>query len=108
MSTLATPGSISHIRVGADGSEWVEGTTFRVTDVVLDHLAYGWSPEEIHFQHYGQLTMAQIHAALACYYDHQERMDAEIARRLQEARQLRAQSGESPFRRRMLAEGKLA
>jgi uncharacterized protein (DUF433 family) len=108
MSASVTPHSVNHIRVDTDGSEWIDGSTFRVTEIVLDHLAYGWSPEEICFQHYGQLTMAQIHAALAYYYDHQERIDAEIARRLEEIRQMRAEGGESPFRRRMRAEGKPA
>jgi uncharacterized protein (DUF433 family) len=36
----------------------------------LDHLAYGWSPEEMHYQH-PPLSLAQIHAALAYYFDHQ-------------------------------------
>ena len=67
MSTLTAPAS--HIRVDDKGGEWIAGTTFRVTDVVLGHLAHGWSPEEIHFQH-PQLSMGQIHSALAYYCDH--------------------------------------
>ena len=39
----------------------------KVTEVVLDKIAYGWSPEEIHFQH-PHLSLAQIHAALTYYY----------------------------------------
>jgi uncharacterized protein (DUF433 family) len=108
MCALAAPRSIDHIRVDAEGSAWIEGTGFRVTQIVLDHLTYGWSPEEIHFQHYGQLTMAQVHAALAYYYDNQQRIDEEVSRRLEEVRGMRSQSGDSPFRQRMRAEGKLA
>jgi hypothetical protein len=40
---------------------------------VLDKLAYGWSPEEIHFQH-PALSLAQIHAALSYYYENLPRM----------------------------------
>ncbi len=34
--------------------------------------------EEIHFQH-PHLSLAQIHAALSFYYDHQRQFDAQIA-----------------------------
>jgi len=36
------------------------------------------SPEEIHAPH-PHLSLAQIHAALGCYYDHREELDAEAA-----------------------------
>ncbi len=38
----------------------IAGTRVKVIELVLDHLAYGWSPEELHFQH-PHLTMGQIH-----------------------------------------------
>jgi uncharacterized protein (DUF433 family) len=62
-----------------------------VIEVVLDHLAYGWSPEEIHFQH-THLSLAQIHAALSYYHDHQTELDAEIQRQLAEAEALKNQA----------------
>jgi Protein of unknown function (DUF433) len=49
-----------------------------VVEVVLDHIAHGWSMEEIHFQH-PHLSLAQIHAAFVYYYEHQAEMDALIA-----------------------------
>ncbi len=36
----------------------IAGTTLKVVELVLDHLAYGWSPEELHFQH-PYLTMGR-------------------------------------------------
>jgi len=39
---------------------------------VLDKIAYGWSPEEIQYQH-PQLTLGQVYSALAYYADRQER-----------------------------------
>ena len=67
-----------HIRLDAQGVAWIDDANVKVIAVVLDRLAYGWSPEEIHFQH-PHLSLAQIHAALAHYYDHQAALDAEIA-----------------------------
>jgi len=69
--------------------------------VALDKIAHGWSPEEIHFQH-SHLSLAQIHSALAYYYDHQEDIDSEIERRRREVEELAAQD-ESPLRRKLLA-----
>jgi uncharacterized protein (DUF433 family) len=39
--------------------------------LVVEQQAYGWSPEELHFQH-PYLTSGQIHSAPACYWDHRE------------------------------------
>ena len=72
-----------------------------VIEVALDHVTHGWSPEEIYFQHYGHLSLAQIHAALSYYYDHQPEFDAEVRRQVAEVRPLRAQAGDSPGRRRL-------
>lgn len=59
----------------------IAGTSMKVIELVLDSQAYGWSPEELHFQH-PQLTLGQIHSALAYYWDHQEELDADAERRL--------------------------
>jgi hypothetical protein len=79
----------------------------KVIEVALDMIAHGWSPEEIHFQH-AHLSLAQIHAALAYYYDHKTEMDAQIERSAQEVKRLRAEVGESPVRKRLREMGKLA
>lgn len=59
----------------------IAGTNMKVVELVLDHLAYGWSPEELHFQH-PTLSMGQIHSALAYYWDHKADFDQDIERRL--------------------------
>lgn len=89
-----------HIRVDEGGRAWIDATRVKVVEVVLDHLAYGWSADEIHEQH-PHLSLAQIHAALAYYYDHQEDMDAQIQQDLKRVRELRASTGESPAQRRL-------
>jgi len=98
----------SHIRVDAQGRAWIEGTAVKVVEIVLDHVADGLSPEEIHLQHYGSPTLAQIHAALAYYYDHQAELDAEIERQVKEVNAMRRAAGDSPVVKRLRAEGRLA
>lgn len=97
----------SHLRLDEQGRAWIGGTTVKVIDVALDHLANGWSPEEIQYQHYGALSLAQIYAALSYYHDHRPEFDAEIQGQLQEAEALRTAAGESPFRRRLREQGRL-
>lgn len=75
MSSPALP----HIRLDERGVAWIDGTNTKVIEVVLDKLAYGWSPEEMHLQH-PHLSLSRIHAAFLYYYDHQVEMDAEIER----------------------------
>jgi uncharacterized protein (DUF433 family) len=96
----------THIQLDDEGVAWIENTKVKVIEVVLDKLAHGSSPEEMHFQ-YPHLSLAQIHAALAYYYDHQAALDAEIQRRWQEVNDLAAQEANSPLRQRLRALGKL-
>jgi uncharacterized protein (DUF433 family) len=91
--------STPHVWLDTSGVAWIDDTNVKIIEVVLDRLAHGWSPEEIHFQH-PALSMAQIHAALSYYYDHQQALDTEIADRLHEVDRLAAAAGESPFRKR--------
>jgi uncharacterized protein (DUF433 family) len=95
--TAATP---SHVRLDARGVAWIDGANTKVVEVAQDMIAHGWSPEEIHFQH-PHLSLAQIHAALAHYYDHREEFDAAMAASLRATERAGAQAGESPVRRRL-------
>jgi|SRR5215472_5221930 len=103
MSTVAT----APIEIDDNGVAWIIGANTKVIEVALDHLAHGWSPEEIFFQHYGCLSLAQIHAALSYYYEHQAELDDEIKEQQQEVRRLRAKSGDSPGRQRLRQRGLL-
>jgi uncharacterized protein (DUF433 family) len=100
--TVASP----HVWTDAEGRAWIDKTNVKVIEVVLDHLAYGWSPEEMHYQH-PHLSLAQIHAALAYYFDHQAEFDKQIEAGLKNAEQLAAASKDSPLRRRLRRLGKL-
>jgi uncharacterized protein (DUF433 family) len=95
-------GLSSQIDVDASGVAWIGGTGTKVKEVVLDRLAHGWSPEEIHFQH-RHLSMAQIHAALAYYYENQNRLDEDIRHDLDEVDRLAAAAQPSALRSRLRA-----
>lgn len=90
----------SLIELDQNGVPWITGANTKVVEVVLDKIAYGWSPEEMHHQH-PHLSMAQIHAALSYYYEHQAEVDADIERRNRYVEELRAQN-KNPFTRQEL------
>lgn len=91
-----------HIELNDNGVPVISGTTMKVIELVLDHLAYGWSPEELQYQH-PYLTMGQGHSALAYYWDHQEEMDAEIERGRAWVEKLRKSTPEPPIIKRLRA-----
>ena len=82
--------NISHIALNDAGTAFIDGTRTRVAMVVMDKMN-GLSPEQIH-ESYPYLSLSQIHAALAYYYDHQPQLDAEIAREASELTQLHQQA----------------
>lgn len=90
----------SLIEIDNEGIPWISGANTKVVEVVLDKMAYGWSPEEMHFQH-PHLSLAQIHAALSYYYEHQAEVDADIERRRRYAEEMRAQQ-KNPLTRQEL------
>ena len=93
-----------HIWLDERGVAWIDDTNVKVIEVALDHIADGWSAEEIHRQH-PHLSLAQAHAALAYYYDHQAQFDREIAESHKRAEQLAAENADSPLKRRLRAMG---
>jgi uncharacterized protein (DUF433 family) len=90
----------SQIEIDEQGVAWITGANTKVAEVVLDKLAYGWSPEEVHFQH-PHLSLAQIHSALAYYYDNREKVDAEIERDYQDAKSLQPRLSNPALRRKL-------
>src|SRR6266699_2799883 len=92
---------VTQIELDDRGMAWIAGTKVKVTEVVLDKIAYGSSPEEIHFQH-PNLSLAQIHGALTYYYENQDRVDAQIRRRLEESDKLAVRLSDAEFRRKLL------
>jgi uncharacterized protein (DUF433 family) len=91
----------TQIELDGRGIAWIGGTKVKVTEVVLDKIAYGWSPEEIHIQH-PHLSLAQIHAALTYYYENQSHLDEQIQRGLEESDKLASEVSDPAFRRKLI------
>ncbi len=94
---MSTAEIAPHISRDSHEVAWISGTTVKVTEIVVDWLAHGSSPEEMHFQ-FPHLSLAQIHSALAYYYDHQAELETDIARRLEQVESLRARTTGQPAR----------
>ena len=77
MSSVET--RYEHIVIDEKGVPIITGTTMKVVELVSEKIAYGWSPEELHFQH-PYLTLGQIYSALAYYWDHMEEINQDIER----------------------------
>ena len=90
----------TQIELDDRGVAWIAGTKVKVMEVVLDKIAYGSSPEEIHFQH-PDLSLAQIHGALTYYYENQDEVDGQIKRGLEESDKLAAQVSDPKLRRKL-------
>ena len=67
---VSTPGTCG-------GKPRIEGHRITVKHIVLDYQREGMSPDEI-VSAYPTLTLSDVHAALAHYYDHQTEIDANI------------------------------
>ncbi len=71
------------------GRPCIAGTGLRVTDVAMAMLFHRQTPDEIGAA-YG-LSMAQVHAALAYYYEHKAELDEDIRSQIARARELKEQ-----------------
>jgi len=101
---LLTETRYEHIILNEDLVPMIAGTTTKVVELILDHVAYGWSPEELHFQH-PHLAMGQIHSALAYYWDHKPEIDQDIERRLQVVDRLQQKTRRPSLVERLRAKG---
>jgi uncharacterized protein (DUF433 family) len=99
---MTTAETIIHIVRDDRGVAWIKGKNVKVIEVVLDHVAYGWSAEAIHEQH-PHLSLAEIHSALAHYYDHPVEFEAETARQAKDLKTLRNATGDSSMQKRLRA-----
>ena len=102
MSFAAT--KYEHVVLNESDVPILEGTTMKVIELVVEQIAYGWSPEEMHFQH-PYLSLGQIHSALAYYWDHKTDLDQAITDQLARVDALRQQMPPSPFLDRIRQSG---
>lgn len=106
MSLLSAETKYEHVALNEAGIPTIAGTDVKVLELVLERAAYGWSPEELHYQH-PFLSLGQIYSGLAYYYDHQEEIDQDIEQRLQRVDRIQREKGPSPLAARLKAKGLL-
>lgn len=78
----------------------------KVVELVTSYIAYGWSPEELHFQ-YPHVALGKIYSALAYYWDHKDELDTDMQRRYELAEKLRQGSSLSPVAEKLRSQGLL-
>jgi uncharacterized protein (DUF433 family) len=59
------------------GKPCIAGTRIRVWDIYVLHERLGKSPDEI-VNEYPEITLADVYAALAYYFDHQAEIDQQM------------------------------
>ena len=68
---------IEIVQVASGPKARIAGHRIRVQDVVVWHAKLGLTPDEIVYQH-PTITLADIHAALAYYWDHRDEIERQI------------------------------
>jgi uncharacterized protein (DUF433 family) len=66
-----------HLDCSRAGKPVIAGKNFKVIHLIREHVAYGWSAEELALNH-PQLTLGEVYSALAYYADNRERIDREL------------------------------
>jgi uncharacterized protein (DUF433 family) len=84
------------------GKPYVAGTGIRVWDVFVLHERLGRTPDEI-VAAYPHLTLADVHAALAYYWDHKDEIDRQMKEADEFVEQLKTASGPGPLARKLAA-----
>ena len=101
-----TPVSVEHIALDERGVARIAGSRVKVIHLVMHKTANGWTVEQLQAQ-FPHLTPAQVHAALAYYYDHQAELDAQIQASIREDEEAARLAGETPVVQRLRALGYL-
>lgn len=93
-----------HVELNDDGVPTISGTTMKVIELVQEHLAHGWNPEELQREH-PYLTLGQVYSALAYYWDHTQELDRDIEQRREYAEKMRATARPIPLIERIKQHG---
>jgi uncharacterized protein (DUF433 family) len=76
ITVLSIDTIVSHPDIRS-GRPVIAGTSLMVQDVAAHHRIHNYSPDELAEQL--GISLAQVYAALAYYYDHQSEIDAQIS-----------------------------
>lgn len=96
---VATHIELRQNRAGQDRA-YVSGTRVRVQDIYALAEIQGLSPDQI-VEQLPHLTLGQVHAALAYYFDHREQILSEMREDEQFVQAFRRQTGPGPLEQRL-------
>lgn len=88
--TTDNPLTWQYLETDTHGHVNIANSRVAISQLIQEKHAYGWSPEELHFQH-PEISLAAIYAALSYYYTYQSQIDAEIAQKQQTIQTLQAE-----------------
>ncbi len=94
---VSTPGTCG-------GRPRIDGHRITVENVAIWHERLGMSPDEI-VSAYPSITLSDVHAALAYYYEHREQIDAAIRDGEAFVAQMKAQAPPSLLRQKLQTRG---
>ncbi len=77
---LAEQTGFRYVEINKKGIPVISGTNFKITELIQNKMAHGWSPEELHFQ-FPHISLSQIYSALAYYFEFKDEIDQMIAER---------------------------
>jgi uncharacterized protein (DUF433 family) len=79
-----------------DGVPRIKRSRLKVVQIAEDLVKAGWDGQQIH-ENYPWISLPQIYSALAYYFEHKEQIDAEIERREQYDKAMRAEFEDPAF-----------
>ena len=93
--------SQQHIQTDpSTGKPCIAGTGIRVWDIYVLHERQGRTPDEI-VAAYPHLTLADVHAALAYYWDNKDIIEQQMKEADEFVEQLKAAGGPGPLARKL-------
>ena len=98
------PVSTEHIVLDEKGVARLAGTRIKVQHLIEARQAGIDTPEKLQEAH-PHLSLGQIHAALAYYYDHQGLIDGQIAASSRVAEELRPQAANAEIVKKLIERG---
>jgi len=93
--------SQQHIQTDpATGKPCIKGTGIRVWDIYVRHERQGRTPDEI-VAAYPHITLADVHSALAYYWDNKDDIERQIKEADEFVEQLKAANDPGPLSRKL-------
>lgn len=92
-----------HIEIveGASGPKArIAGHRIRVQDIAVMHVKWGLTADEI-VEELPSITLADVHAALAYYWDHREEIEVQITEEQTFVEQMKRAQGPGPLARKL-------